>query len=129
MPRTILHNLVPYENTGRNFKRYQSLLVTRLKNRNIKIGQDNAEDTTNHQEKSCTNRIQIDTIKPTQNPRHKGQENNSPKKGNLISISSDHSSNVKMSSFDILKNLDMCGTIVLSNHMIIKLLDMSTPKR
>ena len=94
MSRITLHNLLPYENIGRNFKRYQSLLVAVLKKRNTKIGQDGTDAATNHQENSFTNRIQIDTPTHTQKLKQIGHENNSPKKGNLISISSDHSSNV-----------------------------------
>ena len=94
MSRITVRNLVPYENIGRNFKRYQSLLLAVLKKRNTKIGQDVIAAATNHQENSFTNRIQIETPTQSQKLKHIGHENNSPKKGNLINISSDQSSNV-----------------------------------
>ena len=81
----------------------------------------------NHSVNSLTNCIQLAVISETQKPKHKGHEKSSPKKGNLASMSSLQSSNVKMSSFDILKNLKMCTTIVVSNQIKRKLATINRP--
>jgi len=73
----------------------------------IKIGQDAPQDGINQSESSFICSIQVDTNIDTHTLKHIGHESNSPKKGNLINISSDHSSKVKMSSFDILSVLNI----------------------
>ena len=73
----------------------------------IKIGQDTAQAGKNHKEISFILTIQVDTKIDVQKLKQSGQESNSPKKGNLNNMSSDHSSKVKMSSFDILSALNI----------------------
>ena len=71
------------------------------------MDQDNVHEGINHKVSSLILCIQLDTIKATQKPKHKGHEKSSPKKGCLASMSLLQSSNVKMSSFDIPKSCDM----------------------
>ncbi|NDG54313.1 MAG: hypothetical protein EBY39_15030, partial [Flavobacteriia bacterium] len=78
-----------------------------MKNKKTITDQERLQAGINHRVNSFIVCIQEAVTTDTQKPRQRGQEKSSPKKGALANKSSDHSSNVKMSYFDIRNSFEL----------------------